>query len=86
MDRTITLSADEVGLLLEALDSHEYWQLGRDLPRRDGAVFIPGDFLGGEDPLWTDEVEADPTIIAAIESCRRLADRLLDATVSPAEA
>lgn len=85
MNLTITLSAEEVGVLLEALDSHEYWQLGHDLPRRDGAVFIPGDFLGGEDPLWTEEVEADPTIIAAIGSCRRLADRLSYATASPAE-
>jgi hypothetical protein len=86
MDLTITLSAEEVGLLLEALDSHEYWQLGRDLPRKDGVVFIPGDFLGGEDPLWTEGVEADPTVIAAVESCRRLADRLSYAKVSPAEA
>ena len=38
MDRelTITLSAHDLELLVEALDSHEYWQLGYDLPRKNG--------------------------------------------------
>ena len=48
----IQFSQAEVRLLLEALDSHEYWQLGDQLPRNNGHLFIPGDFVGDEDPCW----------------------------------
>lgn len=52
---TIELSAAEVDLLSEALDSHEYWQLGDPGWRDSGYVILPGedteeptiDFLDG---------------------------------------
>ncbi|MEX1009522.1 MAG: hypothetical protein WD271_17025 [Acidimicrobiia bacterium] len=74
----IQLSDAEVRLLREALDSHEYWQLGGALPRNNGFVFIPGDFAGDEDRYWegrlptADEQRAINEVIA----CRALVDRL----------
>ncbi len=52
---TIELSAAEVDLLAEALDSHEYWQLSDARWRDSGYVILPGedteeptiDFLDG---------------------------------------
>jgi hypothetical protein len=38
----IDLSPAEVQLLIEALDSHEYWQLSDQHYRRDGFVMEPG--------------------------------------------
>jgi hypothetical protein len=39
---TVTLTADEVEMLLLAIDSHIYWQLSEPLYRRDGDVMAPG--------------------------------------------
>lgn len=73
-----TLSADEYQLLLAALDSHEYWQLGEALPRNDGMVWIPGDCVDPIDPYWHSSV---PTMeqseaIDAVTACRQLAVKL----------
>ncbi len=38
----IDLNRDELALLIEALDSHEYWQLSDEFYRRDGEVVDPG--------------------------------------------
>ena len=75
---TVRLTQSELALLVESLDSHEYWQLGDQLPRKDGQVFIPGDMH--PDLLWEDE---EPTgeqraAIAAVLRCRGLAERLSD--------
>jgi len=78
MDRelTITLSAHDLELLVEALDSHEYWQLGYNLPRKNGFVILPGD--RDPDLIW----EASPPTanehesIVEIERCRTLSARL----------
>lgn len=35
---TITLTADELRLVVDALDSHAYWQLAEEDNRRDGFV------------------------------------------------
>ncbi len=69
------LSDDDIALIVEALDSHEYWQLGDPTWRHSGEVILPSD-----DPLrWADRPA--PTgdqreAIAEIERCRSLADRL----------
>ncbi len=73
---TVRLTRSELALLVESLDSHEYWQLGDVLPRKDGQVFIPGDM--DPDLLWEDE---EPTgeqraAIDDVVRCRELADRL----------
>lgn len=39
---TVDLNRTDVQLLLEALDSHEYWQLSDQHYRRDGFVMEPG--------------------------------------------
>jgi hypothetical protein len=39
---TIVVTADEVRMLVEALDSHAYWQLSEPQYRRDGFVMDPG--------------------------------------------
>lgn len=81
---TITMSSSELGLLLDALDSHEYWQLGGQLPRNNGLVWLPGDGVDAVDRYWGDE---QPTVeqmraIRAVERCRELADRLRAKTVT----
>ena len=79
MDVNLTLTADDISEILEALDSYKYWELGRDLPRNNGAVFIPGDDLGAADPYWsTEPTEDDAVAIDAVRASRRLAARLQD--------
>ncbi len=74
----IEFSADELALVCEALDSHEYWQLGDQLPRNNGLVFLPGDALGQVDRYWAGrEPSADEQLaIESIARCRMLAERL----------
>ena len=73
---SVRLMRPEVVLLVESLDSHEYWQLGDILPRKDGQVFIPGDME--PDLVWEDDepTAAQRTAIEAVERCRALATRL----------
>jgi hypothetical protein len=73
---TVRLRRSELALLVESLDSHEYWQLGDVLPRKDGQVFIPGDME--PDLLWEDEepTEKQRAAIDDVVRCRELADRL----------
>ena len=75
-DITAHLTRSDVALLVESLDSHEYWQLGDVLPRKDGLVFIPGDME--PDVLWEGDepTEEQRAAIAEVLRCRRLADRL----------
>ena len=46
MDVNITLSDVDLATIAEALDCYDYWELGQDLPRNNGAVLLPGDTLG----------------------------------------
>ena len=79
MDVNLTLTADDISEILEALDSYEYWELGRDLPRNNGAVLIPGDYLGADDPYWSTEPTDDEAVaIEGVRASRRLAGRLQD--------
>jgi hypothetical protein len=79
MDINLTLTADDIAEILEALDSYEYWEVGRDLPRNNGSVFIPGDYLGGHDPYWSTEPTGDEAeAIEAVRASRCLAARLQD--------
>jgi hypothetical protein len=71
---TVRLRRSELALLVEALDSHEYWQLGDVLPRKDGQVFIPGDT--DPDLLWEEPTEEQRAAIDDVVRCRELADRL----------
>ncbi len=73
---TVQLKRSELALLLESLDSHEHWQLGDVLPRKDGLVFIPGDME--PDVLWEGDepTEEQRAAIDEVLRCRRLADRL----------
>ena len=69
------LSGEDISLILDALDSHEYWQLSEPTWRHSGAVILPSD----DESLWEDR--PDPTeyerdTISEIERCRGLADRL----------
>ena len=79
MDINLTLTVDDLAEILEALDSYEYWELGRDLPRNNGAVFIPGDYLGATDPYWSTEPTEDEAVaIEVVRASRLLAGRLQD--------
>jgi hypothetical protein len=50
----VELTPEELGLLREALDSHDYWQLAEPHYRRDGGVDEPG----SDDPSVVEEREA----------------------------
>ncbi len=58
----LVLTGDELHLLVEALDSHAYWQLSDDKYRRDGFVDEPG--------------SDDKAIARAIRQTNALHDRL----------
>ena len=71
----VPLASEDIWRIIEALDSHEYWQLSEATWRHSGAVILPSD----DESLW--EGRPDPTgeerdTIAEIERCRELADRL----------
>lgn len=77
---TITLNAEDRGRLVEALDAYEYWQLGHELPRNDGLVFLPDD--EGAARFWSSDEwssEAHAEVIEGIKQCRQLAERLRSA-------
>jgi hypothetical protein len=80
---SVLLSLDDLALLLEALDSHEYWQVGDVLPRNDGMVWIPGDCVDSVDRYCVDEApsEEQADAIEAVRRCRELAARLRVASV-----
>jgi hypothetical protein len=73
---SLTLTRYEAELLVDALETHEYWECGTayGLPRRNGVVYLPEDGHG----FWTD-VDPGPQQQAGIDqarSCRALATRL----------
>jgi len=59
---TVTLTAEDLALLSEALDSHAYWQCSDIEFRRDGYVQEPGSH--------------DPDNAAEIAHCEELQGRL----------
>jgi hypothetical protein len=71
----LVLSDDEIALVIDALDSHEYWQLSDPTWRHSGAVILPSD-----DPdRWAYRPEPtldDLAAITEIQRCRSLADRV----------
>ena len=70
----VELTVSEIGLLTEALDSHEYWQLSDPLWRNSGYVILPGEDIGLSDgrPLDAAQYEAATEILEA----RQLQERL----------
>jgi hypothetical protein len=73
---TVRITSSDIELLIESLDSHEYWQIGDLLPRKNGEVFVPGDME--PDLIWEDD-EPSAEQRAAIDEvlrCRELADQL----------
>jgi hypothetical protein len=83
MDVTVTLTAAEIATLVDALDTYEYWELGQNLPRNDGAVFLPGDSFDPSDPYWPTGPNAEESeAIEAIRRARALADRLSSRSTS----
>ncbi len=62
-ESTVRLSPDEITLLVEALDSHEYWQLSESNERNDGYSTIED----GEN----EEIDAVRALIAKLERSRQ---------------
>ena len=62
-ESTVRLSPDEITLLVEALDSHEYWQLSESNERNDGYSMIED----GEN----EEIDAVRALIAKLERSRQ---------------
>ena len=77
MDENITLSDVDLATIVDALDCYDYWELGQDLPRDNGAVLLPGDALGDSDPYWTEPpTDAEAEAINSVRMSRTLARRL----------
>ena len=77
MDVNITLSDVDLAMIVEALDCYDYWELGQDLPRNNGAVLLPGDTLGDSDPYWTEPpTDTEAEAIESVRASRMLAERL----------
>ena len=73
----VTLSVADIAVIVEALDCYEYWELGQQLPRNNGAVLLPGDYLGEPDPYWTESpTEDEEEAIDSVQASRSLASRL----------
>ena len=72
----LRMSDSDLDLILDALDSHEYWQLGDGLPRNNGMVWLPGDAVDATDRYWGTEYSTEEVREAAraVERCRDLAD------------
>jgi hypothetical protein len=81
----IQVTKHELMLLCDALDSHEYWQLGHCLPRNEGAVFVPGDFMGDRDRYWEGRAltKDERSAIRSIRGVRALLERLRAAATPP---
>ena len=62
-ESTVRLSPDEITLLIEALDSHEYWQLSESNERNDGYSTI-------EDGA-NEEIDAVRALIVKLERSRQ---------------
>ena len=62
-ESTVRLSADEITLLIEALDSHEYWQLSESNERNDGYSTV-------EDGA-NEEIDAVRALIAKLERSKQ---------------
>ena len=62
-ESTVRLSPDEITLLVEALDSHEYWQLSESNERNDGYSMIED----GEN----EEIDAVRALMAKLERSRQ---------------
>ena len=61
-ESTVHLSPDEITLLVEALDSHEYWQLSESHERNSGYSTVEdGD---------NEEIDAVRALIAKLERSR----------------
>lgn len=76
---TVSLTLEDINLLVEALDAYGYWEAGDALPRNNGSVFIPGDLRPSDDRYWGPSPSPDEAQLEAIErvrACRDLADRL----------
>ena len=77
MDVNLTLSGEDLAMIVEALDCYDYWELGQDLPRNNGAVLLPGDSLGAIDPYWTESpTDIESEAIDSVRASRMLAERL----------
>jgi len=71
----VPLANEDIWRIIEALDSHEYWQLSEPTLRHSGTAILPSDdeSLRADRPEPTGE-ESDT--ISEIERCQELADRL----------
>jgi hypothetical protein len=75
----VSLSVTDLCTLVDALDSHEYWQLADLLPRNNGEVWIPGDLPAGDDRYWDglEPTAEQQGAIDEVRSCRALRERLV---------
>ncbi|MBA2282868.1 MAG: hypothetical protein H0W25_16800 [Acidimicrobiia bacterium] len=77
----VSLSGADICTLVDALDSHEYWQLADLLPRDNGEVWIPGDLPAGDDRYWDglEPTREQQEAIDEVRACRALRERLVQA-------
>lgn len=59
----LELTQEELGILKEALDSHEYWQLSEPEDRDSGYVMLEDD-----DPRTSEEIRACRALLRKLEA------------------
>lgn len=72
VETSVRLTPEEITLLVDALDSHEYWQLSEPHERKDGYSLV-GDGARRE-------IDAVRALIAKLERVRAALDRDLTGT------
>lgn len=70
----LSLTLDELTLVLEGLDSHRYWQLSDELYRHDGHVRDPG----SDDPEKRERIEQVNLLEEKLETIRAALQKQLD--------
>lgn len=66
----VELSTTQMALIVEALDSHMYWQLSEPLYRNDGFVLSPG----SDDPDDAASIKQAEILQTFIEAAQRTAE------------
>jgi hypothetical protein len=83
---TVVLTETELGLLIDALDSYEYWEHRDELPHDSGNITVldDDDFEQNVRPnVFDDEAEEVQEAWEAVKASRALEDKLMRLVTPP---
>jgi hypothetical protein len=74
----VELSREDAWMICEALETYEYWEVGYDLPRNNGYVWLPGDDVGDVDRYWGGSAPSEEQLeaIEGVKRCRALVTQI----------